>query len=775
MSHNEDVVYRGLASVENINGKARADIEAEMPEGARIEVPKGYDDADIQNDALAKEELAGLLHWSEGSDTYPLRWMLHLKSVGTHYDLEGDKYLEKNTHFLEKLDTKFGMIADPAVIKGAYGDKEYLFPWIGLTASWSSLPDDHKEKDVMIPARGSVDTKNFREKVLNEFPEVLSVKDAETIRVSKDGTTLVQKSVVMAGINCAFCHTSQIKGVDQIIYGGPGMINIRGYFKDLYGSTLFTMLSEENMAEFLTSMKVPEAKKKAKDLVQGFLKKTKIDVPSPSVLGNLIPYLKTSAVTKLKKALYKNQAAYKEYLVELLKVTYPELASDVPDELDARMGLLAKLVASDPDLEVAGYHEGYAHSDAFTRLTNAMVRGEQEKVTGIVSTPPAWGIKYKALYHWNANTTSVGNRNIGQAHGLGAVVIDEDNLRPEGKHATSNLINLGRLERAHYRLKVPNWTELFAKSNLGGHANTGASIEELEKGCRTYYTSCASCHGESRRVGPKKDQQLILDPLIPHFKVKTDQHYSKNQAAEVVLSKSEKYKHRDRIIQFTETIRSQYKQRYTPRVGSSDSTVSSKEEFMSLVGEPDYRGKVVFRDTYIHSGDTSNHCAKLGISAEECYTDFTDGQEAGYPARSLAGVWSTAPYLHNGTVPNMMELLTRPDKRTMRFFLGSNEYDPKTLGYKSGQILDRNRLNNFGSLLERVRCKKQPTRCVRTGPFVQPGLRNTGHDYGTDLSPDEKQNLIHFLKILKPEAEYSWENPLYGVVEKGGVKSCRFY
>src|SRR5205807_2120961 len=43
----------------------------------------------------------------------------------------------------------------------------------------------------------------------------------------------------------------------------------------------------------------------------------------------------------------------------------------------------------------------------------------------------------------------------------------------------------------------------------------------------------------------------------------------------------------------------------------------------------------------------------------------------GYTARPLNGVWATAPYLHNGSVPNLYALLLPPDQRPADFWVGT--------------------------------------------------------------------------------------------------------
>ena len=55
----------------------------------------------------------------------------------------------------------------------------------------------------------------------------------------------------------------------------------------------------------------------------------------------------------------------------------------------------------------------------------------------------------------------------------------------------------------------------------------------------------------------------------------------------------------------------------------------------------------------------------------------------GYVARPLEGIWATAPYLHNGSVPTLDDLLKPEDERPICFPVGHREYDPCKLGYVS--------------------------------------------------------------------------------------------
>ncbi len=101
-----------------------------------------------------------------------------------------------------------------------------------------------------------------------------------------------------------------------------------------------------------------------------------------------------------------------------------------------------------------------------------------------------------------------------------------------------------------------------------------------------------------------------------------------------------------------------------------------------------------------------------------------------YESRVLHGIWATAPYLHNGSVPNLWELLTPPEQRKPFFMVGSKKYDPVNVGY----VTDESPFKD-GKL-------------VVNGSDVQPGNSNAGHDFGTTLSDDDRWALIEYLKQL---------------------------
>ena len=100
----------------------------------------------------------------------------------------------------------------------------------------------------------------------------------------------------------------------------------------------------------------------------------------------------------------------------------------------------------------------------------------------------------------------------------------------------------------------------------------------------------------------------------------------------------------------------------------------------------------------------------------------------GYLAPPLDGLWTRAPYLHNGSVPTLRDLLEPPEQRPRVFFRGYDLFDAANVGFVS-----------------------QGPAAERTGfryDTMLPGNSNAGHLWGTTLSGEEKQSLIEFLKTL---------------------------
>ncbi|MEL7312843.1 MAG: di-heme-cytochrome C peroxidase [Pseudomonadota bacterium] len=75
----------------------------------------------------------------------------------------------------------------------------------------------------------------------------------------------------------------------------------------------------------------------------------------------------------------------------------------------------------------------------------------------------------------------------------------------------------------------------------------------------------------------------------------------------------------------------------------------------------------------------------IGFEQQQCLEGFgtldLPQQIAGYKPRPLEGVWATPPFLHNGSVPSIYQMLLPPESRDRSFIVGQRDYDPKHLGY----------------------------------------------------------------------------------------------
>ncbi|HEY9727477.1 MAG TPA: cytochrome c [Chroococcales cyanobacterium] len=101
----------------------------------------------------------------------------------------------------------------------------------------------------------------------------------------------------------------------------------------------------------------------------------------------------------------------------------------------------------------------------------------------------------------------------------------------------------------------------------------------------------------------------------------------------------------------------------------------------------------------------------------------------GYANMPLDGIWLRAPYLHNGSVPTLRDLLETPENRPNVFYRGNDLFDRENVGFVSTVAQEGDK--EFFKFDTRL-----------------PGNSNTGHLYGMDLSSEDKTALIEYLKKL---------------------------
>lgn len=101
---------------------------------------------------------------------------------------------------------------------------------------------------------------------------------------------------------------------------------------------------------------------------------------------------------------------------------------------------------------------------------------------------------------------------------------------------------------------------------------------------------------------------------------------------------------------------------------------------------------------------------------------------AGYCSPPLDGIWMRAPYLHNGSVPTLRDLLSPEGERPKSFHRGYDVYDPANVGFVT-----------TGPAAERTGWRHDT---------AERGNGNQGHTYGGTLTAEEKDAVIEYLKTL---------------------------
>jgi hypothetical protein len=126
--------------------------------------------------------------------------------------------------------------------------------------------------------------------------------------------------------------------------------------------------------------------------------------------------------------------------------------------------------------------------------------------------------------------------------------------------------------------------------------------------------------------------------------------------------------------------------------------------------------------TQAAADEANNRVKAMGITRPNMV------KQEGYQGMPLDGLWMRAPYLHNGSVPTLRDLLDPEDKRPKTFYRGNDIFDPLNVGF----ITNLPAAKHLGWLHN----------------TSERGNGNQGHSYGTDLSPADKNALLEYLKTL---------------------------
>ena len=366
--------------------------------------------------------------------------------------------------------------------------------------------------------------------------------------------------------------------------------------------------------------------------------------------------------------------------------------------------------------------EGFGRTDAFGRIANsvygdAIDESNYRIANAPVSYPHLWDIWKFDWVQWNGSAMQPMARNIGEALGVGAtlhLMQPDGQAVPEGERYASSvrLRDLHTLEETLKQLKPPTWPEqVFGKID----------VQLASQGRALFSENCAYCHApdpkpRNERLAQARDPEWRMR-IVPTRIIGTDSTAADNIAdhrfdiSRLGWNKTELGKLDVRL--FSATPDQIDLQRISSAKGLAYITAYVENRAYQDAGiQPRERWRM---DGY-----------GLPIGVQE---------KRGYKARPLQGIWATPPFLHNGSVPTLFQLLSPVSERQAQFWVGNFEFNPRQVGFSSeefpGGFLYDTRITGNGN----------------HGHEFRDGCRQGGV-IGRALQPQERLALIEYLKVL---------------------------
>ena len=377
--------------------------------------------------------------------------------------------------------------------------------------------------------------------------------------------------------------------------------------------------------------------------------------------------------------------------------------------------------------------EGFARLDAVGRIGN-YVLGEEISLGNLavadapVNFPPIWDSPWFEWVQYNASFKQPMMRNAGEAMGVFSAVNFDDVDDPDSLFTSSvdvaNLYEMEMLIRGPERyggLRAPEWPE----SILGEIDRASAA-----RGDSLYVENCQGCHlpPTTNPEGLLDDSLWIEDKGLRYLRLNLVNLFAIGTDPEAAVNMVER----------------------STELGALGEIFADTADAHGWKGmDPAGMGGVVPFGVglpFVIERVMQKKYADLGFSAE--LSEEFSGRRSppfiqaplAYKARPLNGVWATPPFLHNGSLQNIYQLLGPEAERDSTFWLGTKEYDPERLGYV--------------------------TRPVEGGFLFDTGLTgnsNKGHHFiggvdswrshqrgviGRALSHEERIDIIEFIKSM---------------------------
>ena len=323
--------------------------------------------------------------------------------------------------------------------------------------------------------------------------------------------------------------------------------------------------------------------------------------------------------------------------------------------------------------------------------------------------PSVWGFKDYDWVEWTIDTDTVMERNFTETLGAGATVVLDPKRTGSLFDSSIPIPNMHALEWLAYYIDPPRWPE----------AAFGAIKPDLAAAGETIFRgSCAGCHeyGNDQRtpaglirlrgmrpeeVGTDATAALRISCPVPDTGALSipPRSYSADDSRLLKDCAGVKAGTAFEGASFARTVQTAVdgiKQKAYEAAGIDAAQRRVMEDL-------DRRKTVTWRDTLLD----------------------TKAPYGPYAARPLYGIWAAAPFLHNGSVPTLYDLLLPPERRPKTFALGARQYDPVKLGFAV-----------------ETSCSQQDCLVDTT----RTGDGNGGHLWGTDLSEPDRMALLEYLK-----------------------------
>jgi len=362
---------------------------------------------------------------------------------------------------------------------------------------------------------------------------------------------------------------------------------------------------------------------------------------------------------------------------------------------------------------------GFARLDAFGAILNKAllateVKGNRNPPNAPTSIPYIWDTPQHDYVEWNGSQSNTGvgalARNIGEVIGVFGDIDTEPTrwlgLMDGGYASSIQTRELRKLERVVSKLHSPLWPDSFP----------AIDVNLAKQGRGLYEQHCVQCHLDIDRTNPKRLIQVRMSTIS---EIKTDALMAEN--AIYNKGKTGKFEGRPR-----------YYVAGDPLPAEAPAIHIANNIMVGIIKNNPLQAYLAKRDAeQLGHPDITRPPKYVDGKIIESGQEVSDDALLAYKARPLNGIWTSAPFLHNGSVPNLYQLLLPAKDRMKRFSLGSWEFDPKHVGY----VLDAEE-NDF--LFD----------------TSLTGNNNAGHEYGTGaygepaLTEDERWALVEYMKTL---------------------------